>query len=104
MNAKIKRNKANAQTGSILYELSDDVPRKTLSQPVQRQFHEKFGNDGRVDMLLFYDHKCYKLRTEEVDGSVFDQEPFKKELKGEGVKDDDIICLNDLILLNHLKY
>ena len=42
--------------------------------------------------------------SQEVDGSVFDQEPFKKELKGEGVKDDDIICLNDLILLNHLKY
>ena len=56
------------------------------------------GNDGILlsQMLL--------LRTEEVDGRVFDQESFKKELKGEGVKDDDIICLNDLILLNHLKY
>ena len=64
MNVKIKRNKANAQTGRILYELSDAVPRRTLAQPVHPKFHKKFGNDGRVDLLSFYDHKYYKLRTE----------------------------------------
>ena len=42
--------------------------------------------------------------SQEVAESVFDQEPFKKEPKCEGVEDDDIICVNDRLLLNHLKY
>ena len=77
---------------------------RTLPQPFQPQFHEKFGNDLMVHFL--YLHKCYRLRTEisRRGGRVFDQELLKKELREEGVEGDDINCVNDLLLLKHLKY